>query len=142
MKRAILMYGIGQCLVMGFLGLPVSAADSPSPTAACVNIDKLKADIKGAKFTQLNPGQFHYMEGVFSGTAPVGPPPNADAAWLVQMKKKNFVIWMAGSPSCVIRSNPVTPIPEQMVGVIRSINPSPGETTADGWSDDSKDLHL
>lgn len=111
----------------------------PVPLHPCATMESMKAAFKGAKFTQLNAGQLHYMQGVYSGTPPVGPPPPADSAFLVQTKKKSMVVWMKGTPGCLFGA-PMQ-IPEPMAAMVKGINPGKGEI-ADPYSDDSQDLHL
>src|ERR1700749_5332326 len=117
------------------IGGPAFAAER-APSQECVTLDKLKAAIKGAKFTPLNVGQFHFIEGVYAGVPPLSGLPAADGAVLVQFKGKSMVVWMKGTPGCA--SNEPLAIPEPFVAVIKSINPGRGETS-DGYSDDSKD---
>jgi hypothetical protein len=102
MKRACLMYGIVQSFLMGFMALPVSAADAP--TAKCEPITKMQADAKGAKFTKLNAGQYHLMMGVYIGSAitPEGLPPG-DGAMLVQAKSASLLFWTKGDKeACIV----------------------------------------
>lgn len=106
----------------------------------CETLDKLRAELspKGARFTTLNSGQFHFLAGVYVAIPPVSGMPPADAALLVQIKKKNLVVWMKGTPSCASTEQPMQ-IGDAMVKVLRGINPGSGETSD---ADDSLDLHL
>lgn len=118
------------------VGGPSYAGERAVPAKPhCVTIDVLKADLKGAKFTPLNVAQFHFVQGVYSATPPIGPPPSADSAVLLQMKGKNLVLWMKAE--CASQPDPM-PIPDGMAAYIRSINPVAGEA----YDDTSKDLHL
>ena len=127
---------------LAVVGSASAAERAPAHAPICITLDKLKADIKGvkgAKLMPLNPGQLHYMWGVYSGTAPVGPHPDADSAVLVELGGKSMVIWMNGKPSCQAKQPPMA-IPNQMAAEIKTINPSPGETV-DG-DDSSEDRSL
>ena len=124
------------------LGGAAHAAKSTQAAPHCDTIASLKAapELKGAKFTPLNIGQFHFIQGVFVATPPLSQPPAADNAVLVQIKGKSLILWMKAE--CAATNVPPMPIPEPLVGIIRSINPVAGEASDDGWSDDSKDVHL
>jgi hypothetical protein len=87
-----------------------AAERAPAPQAAtpkCFPIEKLKADVKGATFTQLGVGQYHVAVGIYIG-APMtleGVPPG-DGAMLVQSKGHAFLIWTKGDKeACVTALN-------------------------------------
>lgn len=123
------------------VGGPAFAAEkvTASPSHECETIAKMKVDLpKGAKFTPLNIGQYHFAAGVYVGTPPASPPPLADNALLVQMKGGNLIVWMKAE--CAAETRP-TQVSDKLVALIRAINPVAGESS-DAYSDDSKDLHL
>jgi len=82
-------------------GLPppepeVSFGETPEK---CEPIAQIKNEAKGAKFTQLNIGQYHVMMGIYLGSAitPEGIPPG-DGAMLVQLEKSTggILFWTKG----------------------------------------------
>lgn len=69
----------------------------------CEAIDAMKASFKGAKFTPLSPGQFHFIAGVYVAS-PITPPggmPPGDGALLIEIKDKAAVIWTRGKQACI-----------------------------------------
>jgi hypothetical protein len=102
-----------------------------------MTLDKLKAGIKGAKFTPLTIGQFNFMLGVYDASPPHSPLPAADNALLVRKAGKSAIFWMKNDCASV---TPPTQISEALATDLRMIHPTAGETS--DAVDDSQDLHL
>lgn len=134
------MKKIALCLALSLaVGGPAFAAAERVPAPACETVAKLRGGLpKGAKFTPLNIGQFHFVEGVYVATPPAGPPPPADNAMLLRMKGVNLIVWMKAE--CASETRP-TQVSDKLVELIRAINPVAGESS-DAYDDNSKDLHL
>jgi hypothetical protein len=125
-----------------FLISPALAAERSKPPIIeheCETVEILRAETKGAKVTLLNAGQFHFMQGAYSATPPLSPPPPADSAVLVQVKGKNFIAWMKGAPAC-LTSIPPMPVDEKFVAIVRAINPGHGETIEPADSNEERKL--
>lgn len=134
MKTTALLFAVMSLAVGGsaFAAGKVTAAD-------CNTVAKMKADLpKGVKIVPLNIGQMHFMMGAYAATPPVGPPPPADNALLIQMNGKSLIIWMQAE--CAAKQPPM-PIPEKFVAILRKINPVAGEAS-DAPDDSSQDLKL
>lgn len=95
-----------------------------APLHACVTLDKLKTNLKGAKFTALNAGQFHVMEGAYIVLPPLTGFPAADGAMLAQIKDKSFIVWLSGK--CLSTDGPM-PITGRIVQSLKTISPAVGE---------------
>ena len=82
----------------------LAAASAPAiPAPHCETIDAMKASVKGAKFTALSQGQFHFMAGVYVAS-PITPPggmPPGDGALLIEIKDKAAVVWTRGKQACI-----------------------------------------
>jgi hypothetical protein len=92
-------------------------ANSP---ARCKALVKLKADFDAkTHWTQLTPGQFHFVEGVYVGSpsTPDGLPPG-DGAVLAQHDgdKDGVIVWTRGPLACA-----PLPIPEKLIKLMGSI---------------------
>jgi len=141
MKTAALCFAVS--LILGGSAfaaeraVPVPAAAItpvlPSRARTCETVAELKTALKGAKFTALNAGQFHLLEGAYIAVPPPSGLPSADGAVLVQIKDKSLVIWMSGN--CASKENPM-PVSDRVVAALRTISPANGEIAE---PDDSKD---
>jgi hypothetical protein len=99
-------------------GTVLAADKAPSPP--CKPLAKLWADFDAkTHFTELTPGQFHFVEGLYVGspTTPEGLPPGNGALLATHDGAKNgIVIWTHGPLACA----PI-PINEKLVRLIASI---------------------
>jgi hypothetical protein len=97
-----------------------------SPTAAaasaphCKALVKLKADFdEHTHFTQLSPGQFHFIEGIYVGSpsTPEGLPPG-DGALLATHDgdRDGVIVWTRGTLACA-----PLPIPEKLIKLMGAI---------------------
>jgi hypothetical protein len=131
---------IAASLVLGGPAFAAERGGSAAPNASsptCMTLDKLKAGIKGAKFTPLTIGQFNFMLGVYDAVPPRGPLPSADNALLVRKTGKSAIFWMKGACASV---TPPTQISDALATDLWMIHPTTGETS--DAIDDSQDLHL
>ena len=133
MKR--IAYAVAFTLSMGGAAIAAEGKDKPR----CYSLEAMRADLKDAKITPLNPGQFHVLVGAFVVLPPAGPPPAADSALLVQKKGHSLVVWMRGTPACAVDVQPMQ-VSEAFVAILRTINPGKGETVEPGGG--GHDLHL
>jgi hypothetical protein len=91
-----------------------------NPPVRCKAWVKLKADFDAkTHWTQLSPGQFHFVEGVYVGSpsTPEGLPPG-DGAMLAQHDgdKDGVIVWTRGPLACA-----PLPIPEKLIKLMGSI---------------------
>jgi len=133
MKTTALCFAVS--LILGGSASAAERAVPVPPARACETVASLKTApaLKGAKFTPLNAGQFHLLEGAYIASPPPSGLPSADGAVLVQIKDKSLVIWMSGN--CASKENPM-PVSERVVAALRTISPAKGEIAE---PDDSKD---
>jgi len=122
---------------LAFGGPAFAAERAAAPAPHCETIGILKTALKGAKFTPLNAGQFHLMEGAYIAVPPPSGLPSADGAVLVQIKDKSLVIWMNGA--CASKENPM-PISDRVVQALRTISPSVGEIAEPDDSSEERKL--
>src|SRR6185503_5972280 len=118
-------------------GSAFAAERAAAPATHCETIGILKTALKGAKFTPLNAGQFHLLEGAYIAVPPPSGLPSADGAVLVQIKDKSLVIWMSGN--CASKENPM-PISDRVVAALRTISPSVGEIAEPDDSSEERKL--
>jgi hypothetical protein len=91
-----------------------------NPLVRCKALVKLKADFDAkTHWTQLSPGQFHFVEGVYVGSpsTPEGLPPG-DGAMLAQHDgdKDGVIIWTRGPLACA-----PLPVPEKLIKLMGAI---------------------
>jgi hypothetical protein len=91
-----------------------------NPPVRCKALVKLKADFDAkTHWTQLSPGQFHFVEGVYVGSpsTPEGLPPG-DGAVLAQHDgdKDGVIVWTRGPLACA-----PLPIPEKLIKLMGAI---------------------
>lgn len=118
----------------------------------CQTIEKLKNEAKGAKFTALTPGQFHFMAGVYVAS-PVTPPggmPPGDGALLVEMPGHAGIVWTRGAQACITiivldierHAGAYVPLPvdTKLLAILRAINTGVGETSSPDDSSEERKL--
>jgi hypothetical protein len=111
-----------------------------APAPHCETIDAMKASVKGAKFTVLSQGQFHFMAGVYVAS-PITPPggmPPGDGALLVEIKDKAAVVWTRGKQACItqividaehhLAAYVPLPINAELLSILQSVKTAADET--------------
>jgi hypothetical protein len=133
---------------LGFVAVLASTGDgalaalsAPAiPAPHCETIDAMKASVKGARFTVLSQGQFHFMAGVYVASpisSPGGMPPG-DGALLIEIKDKAAVVWTRGKQACItqvvidaehhLAAYVPLPINAELLSILRSVKTSADET--------------
>jgi hypothetical protein len=135
MKTAALC--LAASLAIGGSASAVEGGRAVPRAQACETLGELRAALKGAKFTTLNAGQFHLVEGAYIAVPPPSGLPPADGAVLVQIKDKSLVVWMSGN--CASKENPM-PISDRVVQALRTISPTSGEIAEPDDSDEERKL--
>lgn len=140
------------CLTaLAFLSAPALAADRAPPLPRCEAIDAMKTGVKGAKFTVLTPGQFHFMAGVYvaSPLTPPGGMPPGDGAILIETNNKAAIIWTRGKQACItqividaehhVAAYMPLPVGGELLSILRQVKTGADETFApDDSSEDRK----
>jgi hypothetical protein len=118
-------------LILGFNPTITHAALARNKTPSCKLLIKLRADFDAyTHFTELTPGQFHFVEGIYVGSpsTPDGLPPGDGALLATHDGAKNgIIIWTRGPLACA----PI-PINEKLIKLIASIKTG----TLDGRGDE------
>ena len=139
------------------MGVPAYAAEGKAPNPHCEDFAKLKAslaksaDTAGAKFTELTPGQYHFVAGIYmaSPITPSGGPPG-EGAQLLTMSGHSGVLWTHGKQICMSliatgekdeNGRPVVaymplPLSPDLLKMLESVKTGSGEVLS---SDKSKD---
>jgi hypothetical protein len=101
MLRIGIIFGFVLGLIPEITATALAADKTPSP---CKPLAKLWADFDAkTHFTELTPGQFHFVEGVYVGspTTPDGLPPGDGAMLATHDGASNgIIIWTRGSLAC------------------------------------------
>ena len=116
-------------LILGFNPTITHAALARNKTPSCKPLIKLRADFDAyTHFTELTPGQFHFVEGIYVGSpsTPDGLPPG-DGALLATHDgvKSGIILWTRGPLACGTIA-----INEQLIKLIADIKT--GAIDADG----------
>ena len=138
----IKVFALGFVAVLASTGdAALAATSAPAiPAPHCETIDAMKASVKGAKFTVLSQGQFHFMAGVYVAS-PITPPggmPPGDGALLIEIKDKAAVVWTHGKQACItqvvidpehhLAAYVPLPINAELLSILRSVKTSADET--------------
>jgi hypothetical protein len=148
------VFALGLAAVLASAGGAARAVErAPAiPAPHCETIDAMKASVKGAKFTVLSQGQFHFMAGVYFAS-PITPPdglPPGDGALLIEIKDKAAVVWTHGKQACIteivinseqhLAAYVPLPIDAKLLALLRSIKTGVDETVNPDDSDEERRL--
>jgi hypothetical protein len=136
------VFTLGFVAVLALTGdAALAAGSAPAiPAPHCETIEATKASAKGAKFTVLSQGQFHFMAGVYvaSPMTPPGGMPPGDGALLIEIKDKAAVVWTRGKQACItqividaghhLAAYVPLPINAELLSILRSVKTSADET--------------
>jgi hypothetical protein len=93
---------------LAFGGIAHAAEGKAAPKPHCEDFSQLKAALTkdkttaGAKFTELTPGQYHFMAGIYAAS-PITPPgnPPGDGAQLLTVDGHSGILWTRGKMICM-----------------------------------------